>query len=202
MRLACAALIVVASVLGGARPAGATALRALPTTIRVNIAGLGVSYAVIASTGTVVRQGARIAGITFRTTDGVLTLNGRAYRGTFELAPDDEGDMIVVNTVSPHDYLASVVGSEEPSSWENEALASQAIAARTYLYTHLGLHKSYDLEGDTRDQEYDGTMNEDSRTLRAVERTAGVIVTYKGAPIEALYSANAGGITENSENVY
>src|SRR5258708_28645198 len=45
-------------------------------------------------------------------------------------------------------------------------------------------------------------MNEDSRTLRAVELTAGVIVTYRGAPIEALYSANAGGITENSENVY
>ncbi len=291
MRLACAALIVVASVLAGARPAAATTLRALPAAIRVNVAGLGVSYAVIASTGTVsaiapdgtllyrgggktlartnvrrveaidaelpsrqtvgplspearadrasliqearqaitnsgpraivtvpfqfsllrdptddlgkvVLQADRIAGITFRTNDGVLTLNGRAYRGTFELAPDDEGDMIVVNTVSPHDYLASVVGSEEPSSWENEALASQAIAARTYLYTHLGLHKSYDLEGDTRDQEYDGTMNEDSRTLRAVERTAGVIVTYKGAPIEALYSANAGGITENSENVY
>jgi len=26
--------------------------------------------------------------------------------------------------------------------------------------------------------------------------------TYKGAPIEALYSANAGGVTEDSENVY
>jgi stage II sporulation protein D len=107
-----------------------------------------------------------------------------------------------VNTVSTHDYLASVVGSEEPSSWEPEALASQAIAARTYLYTHLAKHKSYDLEGDTRDQQYDGTMNEDSRTLKAVERTAGVVVTYRGAPIEALYSANAGGVTEDSETVF
>jgi len=291
MRLACVTLIVAASVLAGARPAAGSTLHALPATVRVNVAGLGVSYAVIASTGTisaiapdgtllyrgggktlartnvrrvqaidaelpprqtvgpltpearadrasliqevrqaiseggpraivttpfqfsllqtpdddlgkVVLQRDQISGIKFTTNDGVLTLNGRAYRGTFELAPDDEGDMIVVNTVSPHDYLASVVGSEEPSSWENEALASQAIAARTYLYTHLGLHKNYDLEGDTRDQEYDGTMNEDSRTLRAVERTAGVIVTYKGAPIEALYSANAGGITENSESVF
>jgi stage II sporulation protein D len=81
-------------------------------------------------------------------------------------------------------------------------LAAQAIAARTYLYTHLGKHKSYDLEGDTRDQEYDGTVKEDSRTVRAVARTAGVIATYRGAPIEALYSANAGGITEDSENVF
>ena len=53
MRLACAALIVVASVLAGARPAAGSTLHALPATVRVNVAGLGVSYAVIASTGTV-----------------------------------------------------------------------------------------------------------------------------------------------------
>jgi SpoIID/LytB domain protein len=288
MRLACAVVIVAASVLAGARPASASTLPALPSTVRVNITGLGLSYAVISSTGTVsaiapdgtllyrgggkalartnvrrvealgvelpsresagalsrpdraalfrdarlelavsgpraivtvpfqfsllqgvdddlgkvVQQSDRIQRIKFQTNDGVLMVNGRAYRGTFELAPDDEGDMIIVNTVSTHDYLASVVGSEEPSSWEAEALASQAIAARTYLYTHLGRHTSYDLEGDTRDQEYDGTMNEDARTLKAVERTAGVIATYRGLPIEALYSANAGGVTEDSENVF
>ena len=288
MRLSCAVLIVVASVLAGARPASASTLPGLPATVRVNITGLGLSYAVISSTGTVsaiapdgtllyrgsgktlartkvrsvqalgvelpsrVSAGAlsradraslfrdarlaiaesgprailtvpfqfsllqtvdddlgkavlrsdRIQGIKFQTNDGLLMVNGKAFRGTFELSPDDEGDMIVVNTVSTHDYLASVVGSEEPSSWESEALASQAIAARTYLYTHLGRHKAYDLEGDTRDQEYDGTMNEDARTLKAVEGTAGVVVTYRGSPIEALYSANAGGVTEDSENVY
>lgn len=291
MRLGGAVLLVIVSVLAGARPASAAPLPALPSTVRVNITGLGVSYAMISSTGTVsaiapdgtllyrgpgstlartnvrsvqavgveipsraavralpaadrvsLLREARVAiaeggprsivtlpfqlsllrgshddlgtviaqsdriqtimGITFRTNDGVLMLNGKAFRGSFELAADDAGDMIVVNTVSTHDYLASVVGSEEPSSWEPEALASQAIAARTYLYTHLGRHKAYDLEGDTRDQEYDGTINEDARTLQAVERTAGVIATYRGTPIEALYSANAGGVTENSENVF
>lgn len=291
MRLAVAALFFVGTLIAGARPAAGSTLPALPDTVRVNIMGLGTSYAVIASTGTVsaigpdgallyrgtgktlartnvrsvrsagielpartsvgpltaeeradrasilrdakaaiaesgpqailtvpfqlslllaaddplgriVVQSSEIAGITFVTSDGLLTVNGRAFRGTFELAPDDEGDMIIVNEVSTHDYLASVVGSEAPSSWENEALAAQAIAARTYLYTHLGRHRHYDLEGDTRDQQYDGTTNEDPRTLRAVERTAGVIVTYRGAPIEALYSASAGGITEDSENVF
>ena len=291
MRLVWAAALVVASVLAGAGPASASTLRALPATIRVNITGLGTSYAVISSTGTisaiapdgsllyrgggktlartnvrkvaslgvdlppraaagplspaeradrasllrearlaiadggpraivtipfqfsilqnadddlgaVVLAGDKIQGIHFQTNDGILMVNGRAFRGTFELSPDDEGDMIVVNTVTPHDYLASVVGSEEPSSWEAEALASQAIAARTYLYTHLGKHTAYDLEGDTRDQEYDGTMNEDARTLKAVERTAGLVATYRGSPIDALYSANAGGVTEDSENVY
>jgi stage II sporulation protein D len=287
MRPLLTAIVVCASVLTG-RPAGAATLTALPDTVRVNIAGLGTSYAVISSTatltaigpdgallyrgtgrtitrtnvrtvrnaglelppasaasdiedrasraalyrdariaiaeggprvvvttpfqfaipqgddplGTVVVRSDHIVPIRFASPDGLLQLNGRTYRGALELAPDDEGDLIVVNTVPTHDYLASVVGSEVPSSWEPEMLAAQAIAARTYLYTHLGRHRAYDLEGDTRDQEYDGIANEDARTAAAVTRTAGVIATYRGAPIEALYSANAGGITEDSENVF
>jgi SpoIID/LytB domain protein len=135
-------------------------------------------------------------------TGGLLTFNGRAFRGTFDLTLDDENDMIVVNEVDTAAYLASVVGSEEPTTWMPEALAAQAIAARTYLSRNLREHRNYDLEGDTRDQEYGGLAGEADSTVRAVARTAGMIATYRGAPIEALYSANAGGITEDSENVY
>ena len=133
---------------------------------------------------------------------GLLTFNGRAYRGTLDLTRDDEGDMIVVNEVDTASYLASVVGSEEPTTWMPEALAAQAIAARTYLSTHMRRHNNYDIEGDTRDQEYDGVAGVATSTVKAVDRTAGMIATYRGSPIEALYSANAGGITEDSENVY
>ena len=140
--------------------------------------------------------------VRFTTEDGVLLVNGKGFRGTLEVTTDDDGDAIVVNTVDTGLYLASVVGSEEPSTWEPEALAAQAIAARTYLMTHLRRHDHYDIEGDTRDQEYGGSGNEVRSTLRAVERTAGVVATYRGAAIEALYSANAGGITEDSENIF
>jgi SpoIID/LytB domain protein len=95
-----------------------------------------------------------------------------------------------------------VVGSEEPTTWMPEALAAQAIAARTYLSRHLRRHDNYDLEGDTRDQEYAGLAGEADSTVKAVARTAGMIATYRGSAIEALYSANAGGLTEDSENVY
>jgi stage II sporulation protein D len=138
----------------------------------------------------------------FSASDGVLTYNGRIFRGTFDLTRDDEGDMILVNEVETSKYLASVVGSEEPTTWMPEALAAQAIAARTYLVRHLARHDNYDIEGDTRDQEYAGLTGEADSTVRAVLRTAGIVVTYRGAPIEALYSANAGGQTEDSENVY
>ena len=138
----------------------------------------------------------------FSASDGLLTFNGRVFRGTFDLTRDDEGDIILVNEVETSKYLASVVGSEEPTTWLPEALAAQAIAARTYLVRHLRGHASYDIEGDVRDQEYAGLTGEADSTIRAVERTAGLVATYRGAPIEALYSANAGGYTEDSENVY
>ncbi|HEU5288646.1 MAG TPA: SpoIID/LytB domain-containing protein, partial [Candidatus Limnocylindria bacterium] len=143
----------------------------------------------------------KVGVVTF-TTDGILAVNGRGFRGVLETTVDDDGEAIIVNTVATGVYLASVVGSEEPSSWEPQALAAQAIAARTYLLTHLRRHDHYDLEGDTRDQEYDGVANEVRSTVRAVELTAGIVATYRGAAIEALYSANAGGITEDSENVF
>ncbi len=143
-----------------------------------------------------------IVGLRFSTDAGLLSFDGRLFRGTLEIARDDEGDMIVVNTVATNEYLDSVVGSEVPSSWAPEALAAQAIAARTYLLTHLGRHDAYDLEGDTRDQQYDGVMSEALSTTLAVRRTAGVVATYRGVPISALYSANAGGRTEDSENVF
>ncbi len=146
--------------------------------------------------------GADMLPIRFTVDGGFLVLDGQPYRGTLELANDDEGDLIVVNEVSTSDYLASVVGAEVPHTWEPAALAAQAIAARTYLLTHLGRHRAYDIEGDTRDQAYEGVDTEAPSTIEAVRLTAGVVATYRGAAISALYTANAGGVTESSENVY
>ncbi len=132
---------------------------------------------------------------------GLLMLNGRGYRGTFEIADADYG-FTIINVVPTDRYLVSVVGSEIPTDWHPQALAAQAIAARTYLLKHLGSHGSYDLEGDERDQAYKGVYGETDGTERAVARTGGLVVTYRSAPIDAFYSANAGGFTENSENVW
>lgn len=132
---------------------------------------------------------------------GRLMLNGRGYRGTFEIAEAENG-FTIINTVPTGPYLVSVVGSEMPTDWHSQALAAQAIAARTYLLKHLGKHGAYDLEGDERDQAYKGVNAETASTERAVARTEGLVATYRGAPIDAFYSANAGGYTENSEDVW
>lgn len=143
-----------------------------------------------------------IIGLKFAPLDqGTLTLNGKGYRGTFEVAPYGQA-FTVINTVATDRYLVSVVGSEIPQDWHREAQAAQVIAARTYLIRHLGSHGSYDLDGDERDQAYKGVYGEADSTEKALQRTAGLVITYAGAPIDAFYSANAGGVTENSENVW
>ena len=52
MRLGWAVLFLVATCATDARPAAAATLAPLPATVRVNILGLGSSYVVISSTGT------------------------------------------------------------------------------------------------------------------------------------------------------
>ena len=65
-----------------------------------------------------------------------IWLNGKPYRGGFDIRREDSG-LLVVNHVAIADYLASVVGAEMPRNWEIEALKAQAVAARTYAIQHL-----------------------------------------------------------------
>lgn len=128
-------------------------------------------------------------------------LNGTPYRGGFDIRRVDAG-LLVVNHVSLADYLASVVGAEMPRNWEIEALKAQAVAARTYAIQHLQPDEIYDICDNQDCQAYGGMRSESERTQAAVAATAGVVAMFNGAPIEALYSANAGDVTESSEHVW
>ena len=110
--------------------------------------------------------------------------------------------MLVVNHVALADYLASVVGAEMPRNWEIEALKAQAVAARTYAIQHLQPNEMYDICDNQNCQAYGGVGSESERTQAAVAATTGIVAMFNGAPIEALYSANAGDVTESSEHVW
>jgi len=73
----------------------------------------------------------------------------------------------------------------------------------------LGRHidEGFDLVDDTRDQVYGGLSAERDMTNRAILETAGIAAVAKDdhgmlTPIEALYTANCGGRTENNEEVF
>ena len=140
-----------------------------------------------------------------------VRVSGRDYRGAMHLALNARGLINVVNVLPLEEYLRGVVLMEIPmgSVREIEALKAQAVAARSYALSHLGHHqdRGFDLVNDARAQTYGGLTSERELTNRATEETRGVVAVFpneagKLVPIEALYTANCGGRTENNEEVF
>ncbi|MFY9555259.1 MAG: SpoIID/LytB domain-containing protein [Blastocatellia bacterium] len=142
---------------------------------------------------------------------GAIRVGGKDYRGEIHLVLNPRSRINVVNVLPLEQYLRGVVPMElSPSVYpEIEALKAQAIAARSYALARVGQHREegFDLVDDTRAQVYGGLSSERALTNRAIEETRGIVVAYanedgKLAPIEALYTANCGGRTENNEEVF
>ncbi len=137
----------------------------------------------------------------------MTTLAGKGrYRGRVEIFPNRQGRLTVVNTLDLETYLRGVV-PREMGAWEFpaiEALKAQAVAARTYAYVNLGKRakEGFDLVDTVADQVYGGRDGEQALTDRAVAETAGLIATYGGKPIQALFMANAGGATIDNTFVF
>ncbi len=129
--------------------------------------------------------------------------NGKAYRGRIEVFVNSRGSLTVVNAVSMEDYLLGVVPNEL-SLPAIEAQKAQAIAARTYAVANVGQFgtQGFDILPTVRSQVYQGFSSESKMGTQAVLETRGIFASYKGKPINALYTSTCGGRTENSENIF
>ena len=73
----------------------------------------------------------------------VLSVNGKQYRGEFEVRRYPDSDLTVINILNIEEYLYGVVPQELESSAPMEALKAQAVAARTYTYRNLGKYSKW-----------------------------------------------------------
>ena len=132
-----------------------------------------------------------------------VRVDGKAYRGRVEVFVNSRGSLTVVNIVGLEDYLRGVVPNELglPAL---EAEKAQAVAARTYAVANLNQfgEQGFDILPTTRSQVYRGFSSESQMGTQAVNETRGIVATYDGKPINALYTSTCGGRTENSENVF
>ena len=135
--------------------------------------------------------------------DGYVWIGDRWYRGETQLIHDGS-DLTVINQVELEKYLYSVVGGEMPTSWPQEALKAQAVAARSYaMYKQKrSRNQLYDLYSTTASQVYKGVSSETPSTLEAVNSTKGQVLTYGGEVILAVFHSSSGGYTENVEDVW
>jgi stage II sporulation protein D len=136
----------------------------------------------------------------FSPRSAALSLGGRAYRGSLRVKKVGSR-LQVVNVVGLEPYLWGVVPSEMPERWPAEALAAQAVCARTYALAHL--HKGdFDLYNDTRSQVYGGVASEAQSATDAVNETAGEVVLYDDQLANTYFFSSSGGKTANVQDVW
>ena len=137
----------------------------------------------------------------FPMTGDTLVLDKQPYRTSARLFINPRGLLNVINELNLEDYLLGVVPAEMgPTIYDEvEALKAQAVAARTYAIRNLRQFESegYDICPGPACQAYKGFSAEHELSTRAVRETAGLIATYQGKPIDALYSATCGGETSD-----
>lgn len=122
------------------------------------------------------------------------------FRGRLYGARPSAGstDRDTVNLLSLESYLRGVVPAEMPSSWDPDAVASQAVAARSYAAWDLTTPSSathYDICDTTQCQVYGGYDREAAGSNTAIDATRGVILTHNGTPAFTQFSSSSGGWT-------
>jgi SpoIID/LytB domain protein len=127
-----------------------------------------------------------------------LTVNGAAYRGSLTVSKG----LTVVNTLPIESYLRGVVPAEMPSHWLRQALAVQAVAARSYALSSLHPGASFDVYPDMRSQMYLGIGTEQPSTDAAVAQTAGQVLTWHGRVARTYFSSSSGGRTAANEDAW
>ena len=136
---------------------------------------------------------------------GMVMVGTRNYRGTVILFAGRNG-LTAVNRLGLESYLAGVVSAEmgRRDSIEEQALMAQAVVSRTYALKNRGRWSTlgFDLYATVSDQVYGGVAAETPLAWRAVTATAGLVVMYGGAPIDAFFFSTCGGRTARGTEVF
>lgn len=130
-------------------------------------------------------------------------LDERRYEGDLSIEVENDA-MLVKNLVSIDNYLAGVVEAEAGPNAHFEFYKTQSIISRTYLYERIkSSGANYKIGDDVNFQVYKGMSHKNPQIKQAVLHTKGlVIVDSTQKLITAVFHANSGGYTANSEDVW
>jgi len=126
-------------------------------------------------------------------------------RGELIFTSNLNQELAVINKIDLETLLKGIVPAEIFASAPKDALKAQAVAARSDILAKIGARHfvdPYDICGNQHCQVYKGKTIENKKTNKAILETRGIILVDKEGIIDAYYSANSGGYTENNENVW
>lgn len=131
----------------------------------------------------------------------------QSHEGLLIIEPRSDG-LLLVERIDPERYLLGL--AEVPSSWHQQALRAQAVAARTYLANLVanprwGVMATYgfDICDGPGCQVYKGSgWGAGTAWEEAVAATAEQVLLAGGTPAAALYHSTSGATTRNIEDVW
>lgn len=129
----------------------------------------------------------------------------RRYNSTVSSSAGETDGVSLTSIIKLSDYLKGVLPYEVNTSWHSEALRAFAITARSFTLAKLGCHEStygFDLCNSTHCQVYNGRASIDTATIKAVNETSGLVMSYNDQIVQAYYSAVQGGVTVSSEDAW
>jgi len=137
-------------------------------------------------------------------------VDGRSYAGPMVFTRQADG-VSVTERATIEQYLEGI--AEMPFSWASEALAAQAVAARTYLTRTLAGGRrgdaaahDYDICATNRCQVYRGVQlvegESGDRWRDAVTSTKDQLVLFGGRPIEAVFTSMMGSRSRANQDVW
>ncbi len=130
----------------------------------------------------------------------------RRYRGILRSVRPYPGATVrdTVNVLPMDAYVQGVVPYEMPASWHQQALRSQAVAARTYAAWQRAQNprRYYQICDTTACQVYGGAGAEQATSNEAVQATAQAILTSGGKPAFTQFSSSSGGWTSAGSMPY
>ena len=147
-------------------------------------------------------------------TSPAVWVEGSQYRGTVRIHRSAGDLSTAVNVVPLEDYIASVVDSEMPAAFPEEARKAQAVVARTYALYQMQVAPRgaiADVQSSTRSQKYLGYQYRDgSRRLagesdasrKIAQATRGQVCWHQGKIFCTYYSAVCGGKTVLGTEVF
>jgi SpoIID/LytB domain protein len=144
----------------------------------------------------------------FRVESLLRTFSGNKvplYRGALEVnrrSNTAANRVNLVNIVELENYVKGVVANESIASFHVEALKAQATAARGYAVANIKPAQTYDVVDSSSSQVYRGVISEHPNAVAATEATRGLVASYDGRIISALYSSSFGGHSDNNEWIF
>ncbi|WP_371372233.1 stage II sporulation protein D [Sporomusa aerivorans] len=163
-----------------------------------------------------------VLGTNYRGDKTIVTEPAQGYRGedvTIKVYMHEIKQTVSMNL---EDYIKGVVAAEMPAEFEIEALKAQAVAARTYAVKHMAIfggtgsteHPGADVSTDYKDSQawFDETRLKEkwganygkywNKVSQAVDQTRGLILTYNGEPINAVFHSTSGERTASAQEVW